>query len=153
MRHIANIFSVLLTVLTAASGEVFGQDLGTGGLQEAAEAIAADQTFGHAYVGICVMDDSGRVLAQVNADRMMVPASNMKLLTTGAALHMLGPSYRFETTLAHDGIVEMRQLHPWLSLVRKTEIRTVVRLMQMTLQQFRRSIWWLISHSSQNLRQ
>ena len=33
MRHIANIFSVLLTVLTAASGEVFGQDLGTGGLQ------------------------------------------------------------------------------------------------------------------------
>jgi len=106
MRHIANIFSVLLTVLTAASGEIFGQDVGTGGLQEAAEAIAADQTFGHAYVGICVMDDSGRVLAQVNADRMMVPASNMKLLTTGAALHMLGPSYRFETTLAHDGIVE-----------------------------------------------
>ena len=106
MRHLANIFSILLVLVTASSGEVFGQNMDTGGLQEVAEAIAADQTFAQAYVGICVMDVTGKVLAQVNADKMMVPASNMKLLTTGTVLHMLGASYRFETTLAHDGVVE-----------------------------------------------
>jgi len=33
----------------------------------------------------------------------MIPASNQKLLTAGAALHILGPSFSFQTTLLHDG--------------------------------------------------
>lgn len=33
----------------------------------------------------------------------LMPASNMKLITTGAALHVLGPAYEFETRLAVDG--------------------------------------------------
>ena len=74
--------------------------------QETAEAVAHDPTFAQAYVGICVMDGNGKVLARVNADKMLVPASNMKLITTGAALHMLGPSHTFETSLAYDGNIE-----------------------------------------------
>lgn len=74
--------------------------------QEIAEAVAHDPTFAQAYVGICVMDGNGKVLARVNADKMLVPASNMKLITTGTALHMLGPSHTFETSLAYDGNIE-----------------------------------------------
>ena len=33
----------------------------------------------------------------------MIPASNQKLLTTGAALHVLGPSFSFQTKLLQDG--------------------------------------------------
>lgn len=33
----------------------------------------------------------------------MIPASNQKLLTSGTALHVLGPSFEFETTLLWDG--------------------------------------------------
>ena len=42
----------------------------------------------------------------INADKMLVPASNMKLISTGAAIHKLGPDYRFETAIGHDGTIE-----------------------------------------------
>ncbi len=42
-------------------------------------------------------------LAQYNRSLKMVPASNVKLLTTGLALNRLGPEMRFETILAHTG--------------------------------------------------
>lgn len=101
MKHISVILAILLTL------NAFGQDAAaTLSLQETAEAVAADPTFEQAYVGICVTDGRGKVLADVNAGKMFVPASNMKLLTTGAALHLLGPGHVFETSLAYDGTVE-----------------------------------------------
>ncbi|MFO0963099.1 MAG: D-alanyl-D-alanine carboxypeptidase/D-alanyl-D-alanine-endopeptidase [Phycisphaerales bacterium] len=47
--------------------------------------------------------ETGRVLADVAGDQPMIPASNMKLLTTAAALQMLGPDFRFRTRLLRDG--------------------------------------------------
>lgn len=40
-----------------------------------------------------------RTLVNVRGDRALVPASNMKLLVAAGALEILGPDYRFETTL------------------------------------------------------
>ena len=108
-----SILMISLAFLVGASGDMFGQDVENGAadgrkeaMQAAVEAVAGDATFGQAYVGICVTDGSGKVLAQVNADRMMMPASNMKLLTTGTALHVLGSDFAFETALAYDGVIE-----------------------------------------------
>jgi D-alanyl-D-alanine carboxypeptidase/D-alanyl-D-alanine-endopeptidase (penicillin-binding protein 4) len=42
----------------------------------------------------------------VDPDEPLTPASNVKLLTTAAALHVLGPEYRFRTWLLSDGQVE-----------------------------------------------
>lgn len=83
---------------------VSGQEVQT--LQSIAEGIASDETFAQSVVGICVTDIHGNVLADVNAEKMAVPASNLKLLSTGLALHILGPGYTFETTLAYDGRIE-----------------------------------------------
>lgn len=44
--------------------------------------------------------DHDRVLAEFNSDEAMIPASNMKLLTTAAALHTLGGDFQFRTELA-----------------------------------------------------
>lgn len=42
---------------------------------------------------------SGRVLYNERGTVPMIPASNLKVLTTATAIDMLGPSYRFETEL------------------------------------------------------
>jgi len=43
--------------------------------------------------------DNGRVLVDVDGDRELNPASNHKILTSLAALELLGADYRFETRL------------------------------------------------------
>jgi D-alanyl-D-alanine carboxypeptidase/D-alanyl-D-alanine-endopeptidase (penicillin-binding protein 4) len=51
-------------------------------------------------VSIRACDDGpgpGREILAINGDRPLLPASNMKLISTGAALHVLGPDFNFET--------------------------------------------------------
>jgi len=43
--------------------------------------------------------DSGRLLYDYNAAAAMVPASNMKLIVTAAAIKYLGPNYKYKTRL------------------------------------------------------
>ncbi|MEX2582461.1 MAG: D-alanyl-D-alanine carboxypeptidase/D-alanyl-D-alanine-endopeptidase, partial [Gemmatimonadota bacterium] len=44
--------------------------------------------------------DSGETIYERNAERLFVPASNIKLLTGAAALETLGPEFRYRTTVA-----------------------------------------------------
>ncbi len=46
---------------------------------------------------IIVADPDGKIFMEKNADKKLIPASTLKLLTSLAALHYLGPSYRFST--------------------------------------------------------
>lgn len=46
---------------------------------------------------------SGRSIYSHNALQPLLPASVMKIITTAAALHYLGPEYRFKTTVKHTG--------------------------------------------------
>jgi D-alanyl-D-alanine carboxypeptidase/D-alanyl-D-alanine-endopeptidase (penicillin-binding protein 4) len=45
---------------------------------------------------------SGKSLYERNADHLFIPASNMKMFTTAAALEKLGPDYIFHTTVESD---------------------------------------------------
>ena len=47
---------------------------------------------------ILVVDaNTGKTVYRTNANNPMIPASNMKLITTAASLHYLGPNYVFQT--------------------------------------------------------
>lgn len=48
---------------------------------------------------------TGETVEQLRADHVVPPASVMKLLTTGAALELLGPDFRFVTALEYSGEV------------------------------------------------
>ncbi|MEZ4987575.1 MAG: D-alanyl-D-alanine carboxypeptidase/D-alanyl-D-alanine-endopeptidase [Saprospiraceae bacterium] len=77
------------------------------GLQSTLNDWAKDDWLQHASVGVCVVDaTNGQMLAGYGARRSLIPASNLKLLTTATALEILGEDYRFETTLAMDGAVD-----------------------------------------------
>lgn len=41
-----------------------------------------------------------------NINKGMIPASTLKIITTSTALELLGPDYRYETILQHDGEVK-----------------------------------------------
>lgn len=54
-----------------------------------------------------VEKDSAKSLAKINIDDGLVPASVMKIITTGTALATLGPKYRFTTYLEYDGEINL----------------------------------------------
>ncbi len=49
---------------------------------------------------------TGQVVMEHRADKLTTPASTTKLLTTGTALDILGPDFRFKTNLEYDGKIE-----------------------------------------------
>jgi D-alanyl-D-alanine carboxypeptidase/D-alanyl-D-alanine-endopeptidase (penicillin-binding protein 4) len=62
--------------------------------------LARSPLLKRSVLGIHVVQlDTGKVLYTRNAGRMFVPASNMKLVTTAAALTRLGPEHRFRTEI------------------------------------------------------
>lgn len=61
---------------------------------------AAQAEFDGALIGFCLLDEKGEtVFASPLAKDALCPASSLKTVTTGAAFGLLGPEFRFETTL------------------------------------------------------
>ena len=72
-------------------------------LQGEVRAVLRSAGLGGTQAAVCVArltPDGPEVLVDLDADAPLAPASNMKLLTTAAALDRLGPDFAFETTLA-----------------------------------------------------
>lgn len=104
VRRVAPAIALCLTL--ASAGTSWAQQL-----NKAVNRALADARLGEARVGVVVKDlRTGATLAAVNADgapgesgpEPFIPASNMKLLTSGAAIAMLGPDFAFETQLLLD---------------------------------------------------
>lgn len=62
-----------------------------------------EQTFPHSNIGVFIKDaQSEQVIYQHNANKLLSPASNIKMLTAAAALYYLGPNDRYITNLSRD---------------------------------------------------
>jgi serine-type D-Ala-D-Ala carboxypeptidase/endopeptidase (penicillin-binding protein 4) len=69
-------------------------------LQARIEAVLDKPELAQAMVGIKVASlDTGRVLFESNANKLLRPASNMKLYTVAAAIDRLTPDYHFVTSV------------------------------------------------------
>lgn len=89
-----------------------------GQIDNAIRDFVSDSAFRNAGVSICIRDiESGRVLAQHNKNMALTSASVMKLVTTGVALEILGPDYRYFTRV---GTVTVRRIN-------KTKVYIVIK--------------------------
>ena len=71
-----------------------------------AEVLSAPD-LSRGFWGIEVVSlSSGEVLYAQNSDRLFTPASNTKLFTTAAALALIGPDYKFRTTVETAGTLD-----------------------------------------------
>jgi len=70
------------------------------------DSILDNPALNPAQCGICVIDlQSDKVVYAYNSQKLMIPASNMKIISTGASLTYLGPRFRYTTRLALNGTV------------------------------------------------
>ena len=70
------------------------------------EILDKGDVLGTSSWGVVAVRADGDTIVSFNGKRKLVPASNVKLLTTGLALNELGPDFRFRTTLAYSGKIE-----------------------------------------------
>lgn len=67
-------------------------------LQQRLDGLLTDSRYRGSQVSLLVRDaTTGEVLYDRDSGNRMLPASNMKLLTSTAAMHTLGPDFRFHT--------------------------------------------------------
>lgn len=100
-RWIAAAFALLVLAgwrQGEAATEADGADL-----RETIDRILEATPLGAARTAVLIQDlETGRALYEHNADELLNPASNMKILTTVAALARLGPAYRYPTEILLD---------------------------------------------------
>ncbi|HAH23470.1 MAG TPA: D-alanyl-D-alanine carboxypeptidase/D-alanyl-D-alanine-endopeptidase [Prolixibacteraceae bacterium] len=60
---------------------------------------------------------TGEVLIKSEPQQSLVPASILKLVTTATALEVLGPDFRFQTTLAASGVIKQDTLFGDLQII------------------------------------
>lgn len=104
-RHRAVLWAVAASLaLTATSGVPAGADSPAPGLSDTLDHILSDTRLAGAQIGVVVSDaKTGQTLYQRNGDGRLVPASSTKLLTSTAAMALLGPDYRYSTDVFADG--------------------------------------------------
>src|SRR5690554_3878348 len=56
-----------------------------------------------AFWSVTVRDENGEILESYNPEKLIIPASNQKLLTTAAVLDKFGSSFRYRTSIYGDG--------------------------------------------------
>ncbi|ASC71243.1 D-alanyl-D-alanine carboxypeptidase [Halomicronema hongdechloris C2206] len=83
-----------------------------------------------AHLGIAVETLAGEVIYHQDAEQFFIPASNVKLFTTAAALHHLGPTYRIRTSLygrVQQGLTSLRVVGRGDPTLGPQQLRTLAR--------------------------
>jgi serine-type D-Ala-D-Ala carboxypeptidase/endopeptidase (penicillin-binding protein 4) len=78
-------------------------------MQNEINLLQNDAVLNHASWSVFAKEiASGNVLAEYNSDMVLEPASVMKIVTTGAALSILGSDYTFKTRMEYTGTIDAK---------------------------------------------
>lgn len=105
-------FLALILLLTACSGSAENMqknfpETGKGMLTEKIDSVFNDEMFANAFWGakIISLSDSS-VLYSRNENKLFMPASNEKILTTSTGLKVLGADFRYVSELKYSGVIK-----------------------------------------------
>ncbi|MGH3095916.1 MAG: D-alanyl-D-alanine carboxypeptidase/D-alanyl-D-alanine endopeptidase [Streptosporangiales bacterium] len=105
-------FNPLAALAPAAQTHASSKTTAKSGLADNLDRILSDKRLDGAMVGLEVRNaETGKVLYKKNVDQRLNPASNAKLLTSLAAMKVLGPDHRFATSVLRTGQVRGHTLH------------------------------------------
>lgn len=89
----------LACLILSVMGQVSGQGLD--------ELFKSSEAFQRAHVGICILDvETEEEVYASHAEQFFVPASLQKIPLSVTAFSILGNDFRFETTLAYEGVID-----------------------------------------------
>ena len=74
--------------------------------QRYVESISRSESLKSSVLGVLALTEGGDTLASWNSGQRMVPASTMKLITTGLAIHRLGPDFKYVTRIGYSGSIK-----------------------------------------------
>ncbi len=92
-----SICSSITLLLLLAANSLLAQDI-----QTIINSAQNQETFW----SITVRDNNGRILEELNSDKLIIPASNQKLFTTAAILDGLGSDFKYTTNIYGNGYLE-----------------------------------------------
>lgn len=76
-------------------------------IKQALNYFVQDNDLKHASIGFCAVDiEQNSIFMEHNANLSLIPASSMKVITTGTATALLGKNYTFKTYLEYSGSIE-----------------------------------------------
>lgn len=97
---------ILVSILLAISPLLFAQNKKMGVTELEVQKLLQDAAFQQGEVAFLAINlDNGRVIAEHNSQKLMIPASIQKLYTTGVALETFGSEHRFKTNFSHTGSI------------------------------------------------
>lgn len=86
--------AILFLLLTVLLNNIIAQPT----IESIMDSYKKDKDLQHASYSFCIMEaQSGKIIKELNSELSLVPASTMKIVTTSAALGILGKEYTYKT--------------------------------------------------------
>ncbi|MBN1302740.1 MAG: D-alanyl-D-alanine carboxypeptidase/D-alanyl-D-alanine-endopeptidase [Melioribacteraceae bacterium] len=100
--------AILLFILSACSSSKFTGDADKFNIMiTEIDNVFNDSSFAHAHWGALIKSlDTGAIWYERNSQKVFMPASNQKIITTSSALLNLGADFKFTTLVATNGEIE-----------------------------------------------
>lgn len=77
-----------------------------GKAQRYIESVSRSEILKSSVFAVLALTEGGDTLAAWNSGMRMIPASTLKLVTTGLAIHRLGPDFKYVTRIAYSGSIK-----------------------------------------------